>query len=85
MASTRDNDQAGLREFFERYASAWQKSDPEALAAMYASTFIVGGPQGSMSFANDSRFFAWLAQVHDFNKKHGICRLDAGRRMQSRA
>jgi hypothetical protein len=71
-----DNLQAGLRVFFERYAEASQNQRPEALAAMYAETFIVGGPQGSMSFANDSRFLTWLKQVYDFNQKHGMRSLE---------
>jgi hypothetical protein len=76
MKAAEDNTQADLRVFFERYAQASQKEGPEALAAMYAETFIVGGPQGSMSFANDARFLVWLKQVHDFNLEHGMLSLE---------
>jgi hypothetical protein len=64
--------QAELRGFFDDYAKASQADDPAALAALYAPTFIVGGPEGSASFANDAGFIAWLKQVHDFNRQHGL-------------
>jgi hypothetical protein len=71
-----DTRRARLRTFFEDYAKASQASDPRALAAMYAASFIVGGPQGSMTFANDARFIDWLKQVHDFNQEHGMRALE---------
>jgi hypothetical protein len=71
-----DTKQRELRTFFERYAKASRAQDPEPLAAMYAASFIVGGPEGSMSFANDERFIAWLKQVHAFNQERGMRALE---------
>lgn len=45
---------------------------PEALAGLYAPTFIVGGPEGSHAFANDGHFLEWLRQVAAFNHEHGM-------------
>ena len=45
---------------------------PDALAHLYASTFIVAGPTGSRSFANDARFIEWLREVAAFNRQHGM-------------
>jgi hypothetical protein len=45
---------------------------PEALAGLYASTFIVGGPEGSHAFTNDARFIEWLRKVAAFNRQHGM-------------
>ena len=70
MSDTHD-----LRPFFERYAHASRRAEPEALAALYAPVFIVGGPQGSHSFANDAKFLDWLRQVHAFNEQHGLLSL----------
>ncbi len=50
---------------------------PAALAELYASTFIVGGPEGSQAFANDSHFVEWLGKVAAFNREHGIRNLAA--------
>ena len=61
-----------LSSFFEEYARLSQGDEPSALAALYAPTFIVGGPQGSHAFANDARFLEWLDQVRDFNRQHGM-------------
>jgi hypothetical protein len=69
--------QAEVRAFFERYAKASQMQDPREVATMYAGSFIVGGPQGSMTFANDTRFIEWLKQVYDFNQKHGMRALES--------
>jgi hypothetical protein len=63
---------ADLRAFFEQYARLSMDDDPGALAALYAPTFLAGGPAGSQSFANDSRFLAWLADVRNFNRSHGM-------------
>lgn len=68
--------QDALRAFFERYAKASRSEDPQALAAMYAASFLVGGPQGSMTFANDASFVDWLKQVYDFNQQHGMRSLE---------
>jgi hypothetical protein len=64
-----------LQRFFARYADAAARDEPEALAAMYAPTFIVGGPQGSSAFSNDARFLEWLRQVRAFNRDHGMTSL----------
>jgi hypothetical protein len=71
-----ENRRATLRAFFEHYAKASQAADPRALAAMYAASFIVGGPQGSKAFTNDARFIDWLKQVHALNEKHGMRTLE---------
>src|SRR5262245_52306551 len=61
-----------LDQFFRRYAELSLGPQPEALAGLYAPTFIVGGPEGSHAFANDSRFLEWLRQVAVFNREHGM-------------
>jgi hypothetical protein len=61
-----------VHEFFDRYARLSQQDHPELLAALYGPTFIVGGPEGSMAFANDARFLDWLKQVRQFNQQHGM-------------
>ena len=61
--------------FFSRYAALSLGPQPEALAGLYAPTFIVGGPQGSQAFTNDVRFVEWLRQVANFNRHHGMCDL----------
>jgi hypothetical protein len=61
-----------LDQFFSRYAARSMSPQPETLAAMYAATFIVGGPEGSHAFTNDTRFLEWLRQVADFNRRHGM-------------
>jgi hypothetical protein len=61
-----------FEEFFSRYAALSTGSTPEALARLYAPTFIVGGPQGSQAFTNDARFLEWLQQVASFNRQHGM-------------
>jgi hypothetical protein len=52
-----------VEQFFARYAALSMGDDDHAMAAMYAPSFFVGGPKGSMVFANDTRFLDWLAQV----------------------
>lgn len=61
-----------LDQFFSRYAQLSMGPQPEALAGLYAPTFIVGGPEGSRAFANDSHFLEWLGQVATFNRAHGM-------------
>jgi Domain of unknown function (DUF4440) len=61
-----------LDRFFSRYAELSLGPQPEALARLYAPTFIVGGPQGSQAFTNDARFIEWLRQVASFNRQHGM-------------
>ena len=60
-----------VEQFFTRYAALSMSDDAPALAAMYAPSFFVGGPTGSMTFANDA-FVDWLAQVRHFNRQHGM-------------
>lgn len=59
-------------EFFARYAALSMGDDDRALAALYAPSFLVAGPKGSATFANDGRFLEWLAQVRAFNRQHGL-------------
>jgi hypothetical protein len=59
-------------QFFARYAALSMGEDHSALAALYAPSFFVAGPKGSMVFANDTRFLDWLAQVQAFNRQHGM-------------
>lgn len=61
-----------IEQFFSRYAALSMGDDGRALAAMYAPSFFVAGPTGSMTFANDARFLDWLAQVRAFNRQHGM-------------
>ncbi len=61
-----------LTSFFERYAQVSTGSQPEDLAALYAPTFIVGGPKGSQAFTNDDAFLGWLRQVADGNRAAGL-------------
>src|SRR5262245_21604590 len=46
--------------------------DDVAQAEAYAPSFFVGGPKGSMTFANDLKFVDWLAEVRAFNRQHGM-------------
>jgi hypothetical protein len=61
-----------VEQFFTRYAALSMGDDAPALAALYAPGFFVGGPTGSLTFANDATFVDWLAQVRDFNRQHGM-------------
>jgi hypothetical protein len=65
-----------LADFFARYAEISHGPQPEALAAMYAPHFIVGGPRGSMSLANDDKFLEWLRGISAFNQQHGMRSLE---------
>ena len=68
-----------LDRFFGRYAELSLGPHPEALAGLYAPTFIVGGPQGRQTFTNDVHFVEWLRQVANFNRHHGMRDLTANR------
>jgi len=59
-------------QFFTHYAALSMGDDDRALAAVYAPSFFVGGPNGSMTFANDAQFLDWLAHVRAFNRQHGM-------------
>src|SRR5688572_8910532 len=59
-------------QFFARYAALSLGDDDRPMAAMYAPSFFVAGPKGSVTFANDARFVDWLAQVRAFNRQHGM-------------
>src|SRR5687768_3923753 len=59
-------------QFFTRYAALAIGDDDHAIAAVYAPSFFVAGPKGSMTFANDAQFLDWLAQVRAFNRQHGM-------------
>ena len=61
-----------VEQFFTRYAALSMGDDDRALAAVYASSFFVAGPKGSMTFANDTQFLDWLAHVRAFNRQHGM-------------
>jgi hypothetical protein len=61
-----------VAEFFTHYAKLSIGDDGPALAAVYAPTFFVAGPTGSMTFANDAQFLDWLAQLRMFNHQHGM-------------
>src|SRR5688572_5296262 len=52
-----------VEQFFTHYAALSIGDDDRALAAVYAPSFFVAGPKGSMTFANDAKFIDWLAQV----------------------
>ena len=61
-----------IDQFFTRYAALSMGDDDQATAAVYAPSFVVAGPSGSMVFANDARFLDWLAHVRVFNHAHGL-------------
>ena len=62
-----------VEQFFTHYAAlSMDNDDDRAMAAVYAPTFFVAGPKGSMTFANDTRFLDLLAQVRAFNRQHGM-------------
>ena len=61
-----------VEQFFSHYAVLSMGDDDRALAAVYAPSFFVAGPKGSMTFANDAQFLDWLAQVRAFNRRHGM-------------
>jgi hypothetical protein len=61
-----------VEQFFAHYASLSMGNDDRALAALYAPSFFVAGPTGSRTFANDTHFLDWLAQVRAFNRQHGM-------------
>ena len=61
-----------VEQFFANYAATSMGDDGVALAALYAPSFFVAGPRGSMTFANDARFLEWLAQTRAFNRQHGM-------------
>ena len=53
-----------VEQFFTHYAELSMGDDDSALAAVYASSFFVAGPTGSMTFPNDAQFIEWLAHVY---------------------
>ncbi len=59
-----------VEQFFMHYATLSMGDDGVALAAAYAQRFLVGGPTGSMTFANDGRFLEWLEHLRAFNRQH---------------
>ena len=61
-----------VEQFFTHYASLSMGDDGRALAGVYAPSFFVAGPKGSMTFANDAQFVDWLAGVRAFNGQHGM-------------
>jgi hypothetical protein len=61
-----------LEQFFTHYAAISMADDDRALAAVYAPSFFVAGPNGSATFANDAQFLDWLAHVRAFNRQHGM-------------
>jgi hypothetical protein len=61
-----------VEQFFAQYATLSLGDDDGALAALYAPTFFVAGPKGSMTFANDAAFLDWLRRVRAFNRQHGM-------------
>lgn len=70
-------DDAGLADFFARYAERSLGESPEAIAAAYAPSFFMAGPKGSGVFQNDAAFLEWLRGVHAFNEKTGLRALRA--------
>src|SRR5688572_26103098 len=61
-----------VEQFFTHYAALSMGDDDRALAEVYAPSFFVAGPTGSMTFANDAQFLDWLAHVRTFNREHGM-------------
>jgi hypothetical protein len=69
-------DSSGLEQFFRDYGRAAMGDDPAAIAAFYAESFLVAGPQGSATFPNDDQFLAWLRRLHDFNRQAGMLSME---------
>ncbi len=61
-----------IRQFFDDYAEAALGPEPERVATCYAPSFIVAGPEGSATFANDERFIEWLRNLRAFNQSSGM-------------
>jgi len=61
-----------VEQFFTRYAALSMGDDGVALAALYAPSFFVASPRGSMTFANDVQFLDWLVHMRTFNRQHGM-------------
>lgn len=61
-----------LMAFFQRYAEHSLHGQPTVLAALYAPTFVVAGPKGSQTFANDEKFLQWLQELRTFNTTQGM-------------
>jgi hypothetical protein len=61
-----------VEQFFTRYAALSMGEDERALAEVYAPSFFVAGPKGSMTFANDAAFLDYLVRVRGFNREHGM-------------
>jgi hypothetical protein len=61
-----------VEQFFAHYAALSMGDDAQGLAALYAPSFFVAGPKGSMTFANNAQFLDWLAEVRAFNRQHGM-------------
>ena len=62
-----------VEQFFTRYAALSMGDDDRALAAVYAPSFFVAGPTGSMTFANDAQFLDWLARPHVQSSARDAC------------
>jgi hypothetical protein len=45
-----------VEQFITRYAALSMGDDHRAMAEMYAPSFFVAAPKGSMVFPNDARF-----------------------------
>jgi len=61
-----------VEQFFTRYAALSMGDDGVALAALYAPSFFVASPRGSMTFPNDAQFLEWLTHMRAFNRQHGM-------------
>src|SRR6187397_2017557 len=61
-----------VEQFFAHYAALSMGDDDGATVAVYAPSFFVAGPKGSMTFTNDARYLDWLAHLRAFNRHHGI-------------
>ena len=68
-----------LTAFFQRYAEDSLHGEPTAIAGAYAPSFIVAGPNGSQSFANDEKFLQWLEKMRTFNRHHAMQSLEPSR------
>ena len=66
------NREEKLRDFFERYAQVSLGPEPEKLADVYDTSFLVAGPKGGAAFKNDESFVAWLRGVRAFNVGIGM-------------
>lgn len=67
----------GTNSFFKEYAIASTQGTPEEIAKFYSPSFIIASKTESQAYTNDDNFLKWLDEVHQFNLKSGLERMEA--------